>query len=208
MPTFDRLTSGTEFTDETFEGLELEHADLSGREFFRCTFRALKAPESSWARSRLEECVFESCDLSRANLTEARFIDVAFRDTRLMGTDWSAVAPNPDVRFDACDLRFASFVKTNLRKTKLRACKASEANFIECELVEADLGGTDLTGANIDACDLSKADLSTAIGAFLNPANNRVKGARISVESAVLLAMSFGMKVGDEAEPERRGRRR
>lgn len=112
-----------------------------------------------------------------------------------MGVDWSSIAPNPTLSFDTCDLRYASFVKVNLRKTIFRGCKACEANFIDCALIESDFSDTDLTGANCDASDLGKANLTTAVGAFLPPGKNRVKDTRISVESAVLMAMAQGLKV-------------
>lgn len=99
------------------------------------------------------------------------------------------------VSFETCDLRYVSFVKVNLRKTAFRGCKASEANFIDCQLGEADFSDTDLTGTNFEASDLSKANLAGAKGAFLAPGKNRVKDTRISVETAVLMAMSQGMKV-------------
>jgi fluoroquinolone resistance protein len=125
---------------------------------------------------------------------------VTFRGCKLMGIDWSPIAPNPTLSFEACDLRYASFVKVNLRKAVFRACRASEANFIECQLCEADFSETDLTGTNFEASDLSKANLASAKGAFLAPARNRVKDARISVETAVLLALSQGMKVAGYAD--------
>jgi hypothetical protein len=58
-----------------------------------------------------------------------------------------------------------------------------------------------LTGANFEASDLAKADLASAKGAFLAPGKNRVKDARISVETAVLMALSQGMKVVGYSDP-------
>jgi fluoroquinolone resistance protein len=194
VTTLEHLLQESTFDDETFERVQLQ-GPLFDKELTTCTFRGLRGEASIWKGVRLEECVFEDCDLTRAQFPHTRFFGVTFRRCKLMGVDWSSVAPNPTVSFDGCDLRYASFVKVNLRKSSFRACKASEANFIDCQLGEADFDETDLTGANFDASDLSKANLATAKGAFLAPGKNRVKDARISVETAVLMAMSQGMKV-------------
>ena len=94
----------------------------------------MRGEASIWKSVRLEECVFEDCDLTRAQFPHTRFFGVTFRRCKLMGIDWSSIASNPTLSFDACDLRYASFVKVNLRKTTFRGCRACEANFIDCAL--------------------------------------------------------------------------
>jgi fluoroquinolone resistance protein len=194
VSTLDHLLQEASFDEETFDRVQIQ-SPLCDKELTSCTFRWLRAEASMWKDVRLEECVFEDCDLTRAQFPRTRFLGVTFRRCKLMGVDWSSIAPNPSLSFDGCDLRYSSFVKMNLRKTVFRGCKASEANFIDCQLGEADFGETDLTGANFEASDLSKANLADAKGAFLAPGKNRVKDARISVETAVFMAMSQGMKV-------------
>ena len=187
VSTLEHLVQEASFDDETFERVQLQ-SPLVDKELTGCTFRGLRGEASVWKDVRLEECVFEDCDLTRAQFPRTRFFGVTFRRCKLMGVDWSSIAPNPTLSFDGCDLRYVSFVKVNLRKTVFRGCKASEANFIDCQLGEADFGETDLTGANFEASDLSKANLAGAEGAFLAPGKNRVKDTRISVETAVFMA--------------------
>jgi fluoroquinolone resistance protein len=194
MSTLEHLLRESSFDDEIFDRLQLQ-TSLGDKELTGCTFRGLRGEASVWKAVRLEECVFEDCDLTRAQFPHTRFFGVTFRRCKLMGIDWSSVAANPALAFDGCDLRYNSFVKVNLRKTRFHGCKAGEANFIDCQLVEADFSEADLTGANFEASDLSKANLASAKGAFLVPGKNRVKDARISVETAVLIALSCGMKV-------------
>lgn len=186
---------GESFENQTFEDLELEGFDFSGKEFYRCTFRRVKLPSSKWIDAVLEDCMFEDCDLLRMNPARLRVLDVIFRRTRVMGSDWSAVSPNPSFEFEGCDLRHVSFVGTNLRKIKLHDCRATESNFIECNLIEASFDRTELSGANFSQCDVTRADFSGAIGLFLNPARNRVKDTDVTSETAELLAHSLGMRV-------------
>lgn len=127
-----------------------------------------------------------------------------------MGIDWTNVSPNPELAFDTCVLRYTSFVGLGLRRTAFLRCSALEANFFDLDLTEADFSGTDLTGSNFRGCNLTRTDFSTAVGAFLDPANNRIKGTHVPVETAVLLAQSLGMRVsgfnGEAAEG--RGRKK
>ncbi len=194
MSAIEHLLQESAFDEETFERLQVT-APLVEKEFTGCTFRGLKADVSTWKNVRFEDCTFENCELTRAQFPHTRFAGVAFRGCKLMGIDWSTIAPNPTLSFDSSDLRYTSFVKVNLRKTTIRGCKACECNFIDCALMESDFSDTDLTGANFDASDLTKANLTTALGAFIAPGKNRVKDTRISVETAVLMAMAQGMKV-------------
>jgi fluoroquinolone resistance protein len=186
-----------EIENQTISDLELESGDLAGKQIYGCTFKRAKLIESKWEGARLESCAFEDCDLSRMRLRNLRLVDVAFRRTRLMGSDWTEVSPNPSVTFEECDLRYATFVKVSLRKAIFKGCKIVEANFVRCDLIEADFSGSDLTGTNFEECELGKADLSAARGAFVDPSRNRVKDARISRESAAALASFFGMRVED-----------
>ena len=193
---------GDYFEDRTFERLELQSADLSGKEFFRCTFLHCHLQESRWREAKLEDCVFRGCDLTRAQWLHAALREVRFESSKLMGIDWSPVSPNPELAFEECNLRYASFAGLSLRKTIFDRCTALEANFLDSDLSDSEFPGTDLSGANIRDCTLTRTDFSTAIGLFLDPARNRLKQTRVPLESAVLLAQSLGMIVAGHS-PER-----
>ena len=179
----------------TFSDLAPQSTDLSGREFQRCVFRRCKLPESRWARSKLEDCRFEDCDLTRMLPQELGLRGVVFQNTRLMGVDWTDLAPFPNVAFERCDLRYASFVKLRLRGTRFLGCLAREANFLEVDLTEADFTDTDLTGSTIRGCTLARTNFSRAAGVLFDPQHNKVKGARIGIDTAVLMVQSLGMVV-------------
>jgi fluoroquinolone resistance protein len=195
MDAAQRLSAEDSFENETFTDLDLQGANLGQKEFYRCTFLRCQLQESRWKETRLESCVFTGCDLSRALLQYTGLRGVRFEGSKLMGIDWTTVSPNPEVEFDTCVLRYTSFVGLSLRRTAFLRCSALEANFFDLDLTEADFSGTDLTGSNFRGCNLTKTDFSTAVGAFLDPANNRVKGTHVPVETAVLLAQSLGMRV-------------
>ncbi len=205
MSTLERLRSETDLENETFVGLDAHGLDLSGKELYRCTFRGVKLTETRWRKTRLEECVFEDCDMTRFDCTDLSLSGVVLRRTKLLGVDFTDLAANPDVTFEECNLEYAVFKKTNLRKSKIRDTNLRASTFVECDLVEAELSRCDLAGATFEGSNLGKADLGTTSGAFIDPVRNKVKGLRLPVESAVLLAESLGMKVaGYEAKKPRR----
>ena len=192
----------------TFEGLDLGGFDFEGKDFYRCTFRNTKLAETRWPRSRLEDCVFEDCDLTQMKPGDGSALGVRFLRCKLMGVAWDNLSPASQLAFEECNLRYASFVRAPLRKTKFLRCRAQEANFLDSDLREADFTGTDLTAANFQGADLREADLSLAENVFVDPAKNRVRGLRVSVGTAAALAASFGMRVaGYEEEPRRPGKR-
>ena len=203
-----RLLAEDSFEHETFRDLDLDQAQLGGKELYRCTFENCRLQESGWKNSRLEDCVVKGSDLTRATFSGTGLRGVRFEGCKLMGVDWSAVAPHPELAFEGCDLRYASFVGLSLRRTPLLRCTAHEANFLDSDLSECDFAGTDLRGATLRGCTLTATDFSAATGLFLEPARNRLKDTRVAVEAAVLLAEAQGMRVaGYSAEPKRSGKR-
>jgi uncharacterized protein YjbI with pentapeptide repeats len=194
MTDAERLATEGVFQGVTFGELELDEADLSGKDFSRCTFRGVKLRRSRWDGVRLEECLFEDCDLSRLRPGPRTAAGVTFRRTKLMGVELAKLG-TPVLAFEECDLRYAAFLDLNLKGTVFRGCKLGEATFSGCDLSQASFAGADLGGAVFESCLLAGADLRTARGAYLDPAKNKVRGARISLETAGRLAAALGMEV-------------
>jgi uncharacterized protein YjbI with pentapeptide repeats len=208
MTTRERLLSEDRFENESFIGVDLSGVDLSRKELEGCTFRNAKLSETRWLGTVLEDCVFETCDLSNMSPKGLTARDVRFRECKLLGVDWSGVTPSVAVSFDGCDLRYAQLVKMHLRKTKFLRCTLVEAAFVEVDLMESDFEGSDLTGATFRDCVLKKADFTQARGVLIDATKNQVKDVRVSVEAAVLLATSLGMRVsGFERVGDARARR-
>jgi fluoroquinolone resistance protein len=191
----DRLLADESFEDQTFEGIDVAGADLSDKEFVRCTFRSVRMQETIWTGTRLEDCVFQTCDLTRLQPKKLSLRGVKFLGSKLMGIDWTDAGANPTVAFSDCTLRYCSFLGNNLRATPFRHCALTEAAFADVSLVGAVFEECDLGGTRFEGCDLAGADFTRAQGVFFEPTKNRVKGAKIPLETAALMAMSFGLVV-------------
>jgi uncharacterized protein YjbI with pentapeptide repeats len=181
--------------DRRFDDLMGEGLLVANKELQRCVFRRCKLPQSRWPETRIEDCIFEDCDLTRMAPQGLACRGVIFKGCKLMGVEWSGLGSLPDLAFDGCDLRYASFVDLRLRALAIVGCLVREANFLSVDLTEADFTGSDLTGSTISGCTLAKTNLARASGVFFDPQKNKCKGARVAVETAVLLMRSYGVVV-------------
>jgi len=183
------------FEDEAFTDLDLSRADVSNREFLRCTFTNVQLPDADLRGARFDECLFNLCDLSRARAANVAARGVAFVGCRLMGVDFSELRPTPSLMFEHCTLQYATFGPANLTATRFVSCKLVEVNFFETRLAEADFTDSDLTGARFEGCDVRAAQFARTRGFYIDPAKNVVRGARINVETAIMIATAFGLQV-------------
>jgi fluoroquinolone resistance protein len=195
IATSEHLRHGESFDDEMFVGLDLADANLGDKVFANCTFRNLKLQQSRWDRARLEDCVFEACDLTRLAPAGMALRGVQFKRCKMMGIDWTALGAYPDFGFADCNLDYCSFVATRARKVPFLRCSLVEANFVDSDFAEAKFEECQLAGARFERCDLRKANFAGSQALLLDPATNQVRGASIPIEAAMLLAASFGLKV-------------
>jgi fluoroquinolone resistance protein len=200
----ERLQRGDYFEDETFTGLDLTAIDLSGKELFRCTFRSCGLRESRWRKTTLEKCTFVGSDLSGASFDQTGLRGVRFESAKLLGVDFSRIAPHAEVAFVDSKLRYASFARQALRRTAFRNCSATDVTFVDVDLTEAVFAGTDLAATSFTGCTLTRTDFGTARGLFLEPARNRLKDTAIPVETAVQIAQHLGMIVEGFVPADRR----
>jgi fluoroquinolone resistance protein len=190
-----RLLSEAFFDGQVFTGLDTQAAALGGKEFYRCTFRNAKLQQSQWTRTLLEDCTFESCDLTGALPKQLALRKVTFRQCKLLGIDWSKLGNYPDVTFVECNLRYASFGDLDLQKTRFERCLMHECSFLRTNLGQAVFEACELNDARFDGCDLRAADFTHSLALFVDPSKNKVQGMKIPHESALLLATSFGIKI-------------
>lgn len=184
-----------------FVGLDLQGTEFAGKELTSCCFRQCKLQETRWRGSRLDDCRFEHCDLTRMEPRGMLAHDLRFVESKLMGIEWTDLGQFPRLGFENCVLDFASFVGLSLRKTEFVDCKICEANFFDVDLRDASFAGSDLRGTSFRGCQLNKTEFSAATSAYFDPAANTSRGARISMETAALIAMQLGLHVAGMTAP-------
>jgi fluoroquinolone resistance protein len=191
----EELLAGASFDDETFEGLNLAEANLGEKELCDCVVKHAKLQKSRWKRARLEDCVFDGCDLTGLDPTQLALRGVEFKHCKMLGIDWSNASTHPVMTFTDCNLSYDTFISMQLKKLRFVRCVLVEATFAQTDLTQAVFEDCQLAGARFESCNLERASFSGARGLLLDPARNRVRGASIPVEAAVALADSFGLNV-------------
>jgi uncharacterized protein YjbI with pentapeptide repeats len=191
----EQLTSERSFENGVIAALDIGAASLAGKEFSRCKFRGLKLQEGDLSRAHFEDCELESCDLTRASVAQVLLREVTFRDCKLMGIDWSTLGSYPAMRFEDCNLRYASFVRLGLNKIGFVRCAMVESTFLDTQLVQASFEGSDLTGARFERCTLRGASFASSQGLSLDPRSNDVKGAKVPMDAALRVAELMGLRV-------------
>jgi uncharacterized protein YjbI with pentapeptide repeats len=193
-------TARTEYTDERFEGLFLREKTFDGKTFQDCVFRNCDLTKAVLRFCKFTDCRFESCNLSLAKLQASVFSGVSFKDSKLVGVNWTE-AHWPRIRlacpveFTNCLLNDSVFLGLALKGTKISRCQAKGADFREADLAKADLTHTDFTGAVFGGTNLEGADLDHAGNYAIRPADNRLKGAKFSLPEAMALLYCLDIKI-------------
>lgn len=189
------LLSNDSFDGDRFKALDLSEKNLTGKDMVNCTFSGLKLQGSQWGNSRLEDCVFEDCDLTRINPAKLRLRGVEFRRCKLLGVDWSDLGERPEVSFLECNMGYCLFLSVSIPNTRFIQCALTEAAFEESDLSASEFSACKLMGAKFERCDLERVSFLGSTDLMLNPAANRVRGAQIPIEAAIAIATSFGLRV-------------
>lgn len=193
-------TGRTEYFGETFKGLFLREGRFDSKEFRDCVFDGCDFTRAEFRFCKFENCSFRGCNLSLARLGSSVFTGAAFKDSKLVGVNWTE-AHWPRIRlaapvaFDNCLLNDSVFLGLALPKTAFAGCQARGTDFRDADLSGADLRRADLAGALFGGTNLEGADLTGAAGYAMSPADNRLKGASFSLPEAVALLRGLGIKL-------------
>jgi uncharacterized protein YjbI with pentapeptide repeats len=180
-------TQSDDFYDTLFSNLTHRSERINAKEFYDCVFENCTFHEVDFNGSRFVNCTFDGCDLSLAKVHNAGFRSTAFKNSKMIGIDWSLASAPLLIDFFDCDLSYSSFAHINFAKRKIVRCKAQEVYFWETNLVQANFSQTDLEDSQFKNCDLTQADFSTAQNYAISPSLNILKGAKFSLPEAVSL---------------------
>ena len=196
--------------DDLIEGRAFRDLDLRDREISEKVFRDCTFTNVIFAEARLRECRFEDCLVGLSDWTLAKVYGtsmrgVKFEGSKLMGIDWSDGHRSLDASFKECVLDYCSFVQIDMRKSAFKDCRMLEVNFTEANLTEADFSGSNLDRCQFHRTNLSRANLAGATNVRLNPNENKVKGATLSLDAAIGVVTAMGIYVsGFGGAPKRR----
>ena len=181
-------------TDQTFDGLTIEH--LATAEYENCVFQSCQLNGADLSNFTFVDCEFISCDLSSIRSKKTSFLDAYFRDCKLMGIHFEDCNPyGLKCTFESCTLDYSFFYQCPLKGTKFSNCRLTEVDFTEAGLEGVSFEGCQLTGPAFQMSNLEKANFTGAQGFIIDPSNNRMKGAKFSQEGLAGLLIPFGIEI-------------
>ena len=201
------IRSQGHYTDQVFEGLNLEHAQLVASEFYDCTFIGCAFAECVFRTCKFINCIFQRCDLSLVQVPGSIFSRTRFEESKLIGIDWTrgdwaATRLGDPIGFITCAISHSTFIGLGLPQIQVRDCTALDVDFREADLSQADFAGTDLSGSLFSNTNLTEADLSAARNYHITPDQNVLKRAKFSLPEAMSLLYSLDI---DLIEPVSQG---
>jgi uncharacterized protein YjbI with pentapeptide repeats len=189
-----------EYADRVFDGLLLKKAEILSKQFYSCVFKNCDFTGAVFRFCKFPDCRFESCNLSLVRVSGSLFGGAAFKDSKLIGVNWTEAAwPRVTVaaapQFLNCVISDSNFLGLPLAGAVIKNCLARDADFRETDLARADLAGTDFAASLFGKTNLNGADLTRARNYAIRVGDNRVKGAKFSMPEALALLYCLDIKI-------------
>jgi fluoroquinolone resistance protein len=176
-----------DFYDQVFTNIVYRSKRIDFKEFYDCVFENCTFHEVDFSGCRFVNCTFDGCDISLAKVHNASYRSTTFKNSKMIGIDWSVASSPLMADFFDCDISYSSFAHVDFTKRKIIRCKAQEVYFWEANLTQANLSETDFENSQFKECNLTQADFSTARNYAINPSLNTLKEAKFSLPEAVSL---------------------
>src|SRR3990167_6735752 len=105
------LLSKTEtvFFQKSFSRLKLENQTMKNKEFEECTFEKCSFVQGAFESCRFTECTFNECVLSAIKPTNSLFVEVVFKDSKVIGIDWTKARRVHSLEFYKSQINYSNF---------------------------------------------------------------------------------------------------
>jgi len=196
------LEGKREFWSETLKDSDFSGMEVTSKEFDGCTFEKCNFSEATFKKCNFVDCEFTNCNLSLVKIEYSKFSDVSFRDSKLIGINWTKVSwPSlifsPPIKFYKSILNDCSFYGLFMRDLVMEECKAHNVDFREGDFSNSNFTYTDLSGCFFGNTNLSGADFSEATDYDIDIYQNIIKKAKFSRFEAVRLLGSLKIELVD-----------
>ncbi|MBY0014427.1 pentapeptide repeat-containing protein [Paenibacillus typhae] len=160
----DALQTKEEYSRCQISDIQLEYQEAEKVSFDKVLFKNVIISESSLRAIELTDVIFENCDLSNVNFSEAFIHRTEFRQCKMIGTDFTrARFQNVSVINSLCD--FASFRFSKLKLTAFGQCSLNSADyyqadfqkvaFEDCKIDQAVMAGVRLKDTDLSSCEFT-----------------------------------------------------
>ena len=169
---------------------------LNPVEIYDCEIHHAQLSAATLRRWVFENCIFKDCDLSNVIFDQCIFQNSLFDGCRLIGSNWSrSTQMNLHVQFINSNLSLSNFTQVDCSKVIFKNSMCMNVDFSGSKLMDSVFTNTSIKGSIFEETDLSGADLVGALEDPFDLHHTRLKGATISLTTAIRLIESQGIKV-------------
>lgn len=189
------IANNSNYFKEIFVDLIYTNDKFQDIEFENCRFEKCRFTECIFDNCRFIDCIFIACSISAAKPFNSKFDSVLFKDSKVMGFDWTKSRSVNTVSFENCDLSYSNFSFMKLPNLSLLKCIAKEVNFNEADLTGSIFTETDFLETVFSHTNLTKADFRKAINYGIDFNFNVLKKAKFSLPEATSLLRSLDIEL-------------
>ncbi|MDA0194577.1 MAG: pentapeptide repeat-containing protein [Bacteroidetes bacterium] len=188
-------------SDLYIEGQVFDRDDFSKRgleqgEYENCSFNDCILSNADLKGSNFIACEFKNCDLSTAKIINTAFREIKFKNCKMLGLHFNTCNPFLfSAEYESCQLNLSSFYKCSLKNTIFEKCSLNEVDFAESDLTSSTFNNCDLIGATFEHTILEKADFRMAYNFLINPETNRIKKAKFSMAGVAGLLSKYDIEI-------------
>ncbi len=198
----EKIANYQTFVEQEFKGIDVSGQEFTDIEFEECEFIDCDFSHVCFARSKFIACSFSGCNFSLAQFPYTRLNDVHFRQTKLVGVDWTranwpAFNLDQQISFKQCILNDNSFFGLTMHELVLDDCKLHDADFRDADLTGAKINGCDLTNSLFMRTNLRAADLTESQNYYIDVLENQLREAKFTRFDALVLLESLGIELVD-----------
>ncbi len=182
--------------DKLFKNEDFTKKEILKAEYEYCTFQNCNFSNSDLSKIRFMESEFIDCNLSNVKLYSTSFQEVRMVKCKMLGLYFDTCNDfNFSIDFDTCVLNHSVFYQTKLNNTTFNHCQLRGVDFSEANLKTTILFNCDLLEAIFDSTNLEKADLRKSKNYRINPENNLMNGAKLSIPEVLHLLDKYNLDI-------------
>lgn len=168
----EREYERTKFVNCSFSGADLQNVIFEDCQFFGCSF--------------VNTSVGRRTALRKVSFTDCKLVSLMFDECNPFGLE---------ISFGKCILSYCHFTGMNLSSALFAECIFTECNFSDANLQNVSFSNCSLPGTIFSFTNLECANFSSAHDFSFLPSENKIAGAKFSIEGAAGLLKAFGAVV-------------
>ncbi len=180
---------------DKFEKLGVNGESFEDKEFEECKFFNCSFVNVRFIRCKFVGCTFESSILSAMDATDTNFVDVSFKNSKVIGTDWTKAQRLQGIFFEGSQVNYSNFRLLKIPNTKMISCEAKEVDFTGTDLSDSQMTDCDFESTIFSQTNLTKSDLRLSKNYFIDPRFNTIKKAKFSMPEAMTLLRGLDVEI-------------